>query len=98
MARKRKYTIADALAATIEIRSSVHVDLHELATGMNVEREHGTVLGRVTNVTHDDPILTARIALAHLTEHPDYYKRLLKAGLMDRSEVAAKPRKRHIRR
>ena len=29
-----------------------------------------------TNVTGDDPIKTGKIALAHLNEFPDYYKRL----------------------
>jgi len=29
-----------------------------------------------TNVTNDDPIMTGKIALAHLNELPDYYTRL----------------------
>ncbi|MGE5227411.1 MAG: DUF5661 family protein, partial [Planctomycetaceae bacterium] len=29
-----------------------------------------------TNVTNDDPLVTGRIALAHLHEIPDYYDRL----------------------
>jgi hypothetical protein len=29
-----------------------------------------------TNVTNDNPILTGKIALAHLNEFPDYYTRL----------------------
>ena len=29
-----------------------------------------------TNVTDDDPIVTGKIALAHLNELPDYYTRL----------------------
>jgi hypothetical protein len=29
-----------------------------------------------TDVTGDDPLLTAKIALAHLKELPDYYTRL----------------------
>ena len=31
-----------------------------------------------TNVTGDDPIVTGKIALAHLNEFPDYYTRLEK--------------------
>jgi hypothetical protein len=27
-------------------------------------------------VTHDDPILTGKIPLAHMKEFPDYYERL----------------------
>ena len=31
-----------------------------------------------TNVTGNDPIMTGKIALAHLREFPDYYTRLEK--------------------
>ena len=37
-----------------------------------IELEHGSINPN-TNVTNDDPILTAKIALAHLNEYPDYY-------------------------
>jgi hypothetical protein len=40
-----------------------------------VELEHGGRDPR-TDVTHDDPVVTAKIALAHLNEFPDYYTRL----------------------
>jgi hypothetical protein len=30
----------------------------------------------LTNVTDDDPLVTGKIALAHLNEFPDYYTRL----------------------
>lgn len=50
-------------------------DLDEFTIGMNVELEHGTH-DPATNVTDDDPVLTAKIALAHLNELPDYYTRL----------------------
>ena len=43
--------------------------------GLDVELEHGTV-NQHTKVTNDDPIMTGKIALAHLTEFPDYYTRL----------------------
>lgn len=45
--------------------------------GLNVELEHGR-RDPYTNVTGDDPILTGKIALAHLNEFPDYYIRLAK--------------------
>jgi len=32
----------------------------------------------LTNVTNDNPIITGKIALAHLNEIPDYYVRLSK--------------------
>lgn len=52
------------------------VNIDEFTMGLNVELEHGTKSGEDTNVTNDDPIMTAKIALAHLKEMPDYYTRL----------------------
>lgn len=52
-------------------------DEQQLANGMNVELEHGTV-DPSTNVSDDDEIITMKIALAHLFEFPDYYTRLEK--------------------
>jgi hypothetical protein len=42
---------------------------------MDVEFEHG-VHDPQTDVTGDDPIITGKIALAHMKEFPDYYERL----------------------
>ena len=42
---------------------------------MNVELEHG-LHDAHTNVSDDNPHVTAKIALAHLNEFPDYYTRL----------------------
>ncbi|WP_349730480.1 DUF5661 family protein [Peribacillus frigoritolerans] len=50
-------------------------DLDEFWMGVNTELEHGKISSQ-TNVTDDDPIITGKIALAHLYEFPDYYKRL----------------------
>ncbi len=44
----------------------------DLLTGMNIELEHGTRYP-LTNVTNNDALLTAKIALAHLIEYPNYY-------------------------
>ncbi len=33
-------------------------------------------VNQTANVTHDVPLMTGKIALAHLTEFPDYYTRL----------------------
>lgn len=44
----------------------------EFLRGINIELEHGTV-NKETNVTNDDLITTAKIALAHLNEYPNYY-------------------------
>jgi Protein of unknown function (DUF5661) len=43
--------------------------------GMEVELEHGSRDPR-TSVTDDDPLVTGKIALAHLDEFADYYTRL----------------------
>jgi hypothetical protein len=52
-------------------------DLEQFRLGLAVELEHGSQ-GQRTNVTNDDPLLTGKIAWAHLNEIPDYYTRLLK--------------------
>ena len=44
----------------------------EFLTGINIELEHGKI-NPSTNVTNDDLITTAKIALAHLNEFPNYY-------------------------
>ncbi|HZJ18201.1 MAG TPA: DUF5661 family protein [Patescibacteria group bacterium] len=50
-------------------------DVEQFRRGMDVELEHGTVDSN-TNVTNDDPLMTGKIALAHLNEIRDYYTRL----------------------
>ena len=46
----------------------------EFLDGINIELEHGTV-DSLTNVTDDDLIMTAKIALAHLNEFENYYNK-----------------------
>jgi CBS domain-containing protein len=58
-----------------ELGVEAKVDIDQLRMGMEVELEHGR-RDPLTNVTDDDPLLTAKIALAHLNELPDYYTRL----------------------
>ena len=55
--------------------STAPFDVEEFRAGMDVELEHG-LHDVLTNVTDDDPHTTAKIALAHLHEFPDYYTRL----------------------
>ena len=55
-------------------------ELEQFRAGMDVEYEHGAHDPQ-TNVTNDDPIVTGKIALAHMKEYPDYYERL---GKMER--------------
>jgi len=52
-------------------------DVEQYRMGLDVELEHGLV-DMATNVTDDDPIMTGKIALAHLNEFADYYTRLEK--------------------
>ena len=44
----------------------------EFLDGMNIELEHGKV-NKKTNVTNDNLLITAKIAIAHLNEFPNYY-------------------------
>ena len=52
-------------------------DVEQFRAGMDVELEHGS-RDPATDVTGSDPIITGKIALAHLNEFPDYYTRLAK--------------------
>ncbi len=51
-------------------------DVEQFRAGMEVELEHGAH-DPETDVTGDDPVLTGKIAWAHLKEFPDYYTRLV---------------------
>ena len=48
------------------------LDVEQFRMGLDVELEHG-LSDPSTNVTGNDPILTGKIALAHLNEIADYY-------------------------
>lgn len=50
-------------------------DVEQFRKGMDVELEHGTK-DPSTNITNDDSLMTGKIALVHLKEFPDYYRRL----------------------
>ena len=52
-------------------------DVEQFRMGMDVELEHGKHDPN-TNVSDDDPLITGKIALAHLNEFSDYYTRLKK--------------------
>ena len=62
-------------------------DVEQFRMGLDVELEHGLV-DPSTNVTGDDPILTGKIALAHLNEFADYYTRLEKMERKAKEEHA----------
>lgn len=65
-------------------------DVEQFRMGMDVELEHGTINSN-TNVTNDNPLMTGKIALAHLNEIPDYYTRL--AEMEKEAEEALKLKK-----
>jgi hypothetical protein len=78
MKRKKSFTIEEArqIGEQLGIEWS-KFDVEEFRAGMDVELEHG-LRDPHTNVTNDDALTTGKIALAHLNEFPDYYKRLSK--------------------
>jgi hypothetical protein len=55
----------------------IEFEVDQFRMGLEVELEHGTIDPN-TNVTNDDPVLTGKIASAHINEFPDYYTRLAK--------------------
>jgi len=65
---------AERLAKTMGIDTK-KIPVDEFYAGLKVELEHGTV-HKDTDVTNNNLFDTGKIALAHLREIPDYYKRL----------------------
>lgn len=68
---------AENLAYIFKINLNI-INFDEWHYGLNVELEHGSKISALTNITHDNLSLTSKIAIAHLTEDPKYYKRLKK--------------------
>jgi hypothetical protein len=66
-----------SLAKKVHLNLDV-VGLDQWIDGLNTELEHGTKLGESTNITNNNKVITAMIALAHLIEDPKYYIRLNK--------------------
>jgi Protein of unknown function (DUF5661) len=78
VSERRSFTSDEARAVGEEIGidwATAPFDVEQLRRGMDVELEHG-LHDLITNVTGDDPLVTGKIALAHLNEFPDYYTRL----------------------
>ena len=78
MSERKNFTAEDAKRFGSEIGidwDDAPFDVEQFRMGMDVELEHG-FHDPATNVSNDDPQVTARIALAHLNEFPDYYTRL----------------------
>ena len=69
------FNIKDAMyAASVLGVSFNQYTIEEFLDGMNIELEHGLVNPK-TNVTNNDLITTAKIALAHLNEFSNYYNK-----------------------
>ncbi len=94
MSGRTSFTTEEARRVGEEIGidwASAPFDVEQFRMGMDVELEHG-LHDRLTNVTDDDPLVTGKIALAHLREFPDYYTRLERMeeeGSRDPGETAA---------
>ena len=70
------YNLQDALyaAKVLEIKFD-KFSPEEFLDGINIELEHGLISPK-TNATNDNLIVTAKIALAHLNEFPNYYNKV----------------------
>jgi hypothetical protein len=76
MSEERRTTTEEARQVGDEIGVDwERFDLEQFRAGMDVEYEHGKHDPQ-TDVTGNDPIVTGKIALAHMKEFPDYYVRL----------------------
>jgi Protein of unknown function (DUF5661) len=85
------FSADDAIRVGAEIGidwDSAPFNLEQFRSGMDVELEHGRH-DPVTNVTDDDPVVTGKIALAHLNEFPDYYTRLERMEEQAKAEQGA---------
>jgi hypothetical protein len=69
---KEVQTIADK--AKLDISK---FEIKQLIQGYKIELEHGKG-DPETNVTNSDPVMTLKIAVAHLKEDPHYYTKLKK--------------------
>ncbi|UCD09497.1 MAG: hypothetical protein JSU79_02325 [Dehalococcoidales bacterium] len=76
MTSKKHFTVEEAKEIGEQLGIDwTEFDVEQFRMGMDVELEHGLV-DPATNVTDDDPLMTGKIALAHLNEFGDYYTRL----------------------
>ena len=88
-ADRRSFTSDEAQAIATELGidfGRLGCDLEQFRMGLDVELEHGSRTPE-TDVSGNDPIATGKIALAHLTEYPDYYTRL---AILERDAAAHK--------
>ena len=92
MTARTTFTSEDARRVGQEIGidwTSAPFDLEQFRMGMDVELEHG-LQDPLTDVSHDDPVATGKIALAHLNEFPDYYTRLARMEEEARHDIQSR--------
>lgn len=88
MTTRRKFSTEEAKWAGEQLGMDWNTfDIEQFRMGLEVELEHG-MSDPVTNVSNDDLTMTAKIALAHLKEIPDYYTRLKKMETEAEAELA----------
>lgn len=71
----KKFTLSDAMDIAKQLGiefEKVKFTPEEYLEGINIELEHGTI-NADTNLSEDNPLITGKIALAHLNEAPLYY-------------------------
>jgi Protein of unknown function (DUF5661) len=98
LATKRSFTTDEARAIATQLGidfgaldfGALGCDLEQFRMGLGVELEHGP-RDPETDVSGNDPIVTGKIALAHLTEFPDYYTRL---AVLEREAADHKSRRK----
>jgi hypothetical protein len=78
MTERKSFTVQEArqIGEQVGINwEAAPFQVEQFRRGLDVELEHG-LHDPATNVTDDDPVITGKIALAHLNEFADYYTRL----------------------
>ncbi len=91
MTERTSFTAEEARQVGTEIGidwGTAPFDVEQFRMGMDVELEHG-LHDLMTNVTESDPLVTGKIALAHLNEFPDYYTRLARMESEAEAELKA---------
>jgi hypothetical protein len=73
-AMDKKFSLQEIQAVAKKLNidwNKIDWDMAALEQGMNIELEHA-------DITNGDPMMTAKIAIVHLNERPDYYMLLEK--------------------
>jgi hypothetical protein len=84
--------LVDQLICKYNIDTTV-VSKDTLLYAIKVELEHGKRFGAATNIINDDIELSLRIALAHLSEYPNYYAYLKRMEVKLDSYWKGRPKK-----